>query len=199
MKAILAIIVLNSFSLWLMAVSTTTEKVDSSVEELLSQWRIAMSNSVEKGEISIEELEKMSHILINDIPADSIEKGEISVETLVMLSQWFIGMRDSVEKGEASIKNPDVYIPVGERLALYCQSYPVLESFFELKGSLGLNGAWLPEVDSMNKDPWGGFDAQWACLEGIGVGGNWGGNWGRLLILGNWGRLFRELGSAFNI
>ena len=41
--------------------------------------------------------------------------------------------------------SPKTYMPVGETLALYCQSYPLLQSLFETEHDIDLSDTWLPK------------------------------------------------------
>lgn len=51
----------------------------------------------------------------------------------------------SVRRTESALCKPETYQPVGETLALYCQSYPLLQPLFGTREEIGLNYAWLPK------------------------------------------------------
>jgi len=53
---------------------------------------------------------------------------------LLLLNPFTLGLiyaRSHIHKMEAQVQNPDVYLSVGEVLAMYCQSYPLLHKWFD--------------------------------------------------------------------
>jgi len=58
-----------------------------------------------------------------------------------------IGMSIQVTQSERYICKPDVYTPSGETLALYCQSYPLLQPLLPTNyyDQTYIDGAWIPE------------------------------------------------------
>ena len=57
---------------------------------------------------------------------------------------WLIMGGAHIAKMERYICKPEVYKPAGEAMALYCQSYPLLQAIFEEDYGVHFTGAWLP-------------------------------------------------------
>ncbi|MCL1920103.1 MAG: hypothetical protein FWG50_03350 [Kiritimatiellaeota bacterium] len=68
----------------------------------------------------------------------------LGVLVLNPFSLMFINAQYAICKSESHMRKPEVYEPVGEALALYCQSYPLLQEIFGT-GPVYLDTAWLPE------------------------------------------------------
>ena len=56
--------------------------------------------------------------------------GLLAAVFLNPVSLWLIGMAYSINKEEAALCKPEAYMSAGEILALYCQSYSLLQSYF---------------------------------------------------------------------
>jgi len=64
------------------------------------------------------------------------------------ISLWVTVGCVAIVRSDRIICTPEVYTPVGETLALYCQSYPLLQSLHKQDDSsyIWLDGAWIPDV-----------------------------------------------------
>ena len=85
------------------------------------------------------------------------------------VSLWLTSYAIRVNIMESTLRKPRVYTPVGETLALYCQSYPLLQPFFETVSEYErlLNHAWLPEElnNAVHRNGRGGFSRDFAGVE----------------------------------
>jgi len=85
------------------------------------------------------------------------------------ISLWVIAGSIRINIMESTLCKPSVYTPVGETLALYCQSYPLLQPFFEPASEYErlLNHAWLPEElnNAVPRKGRGSFSHDFAGIE----------------------------------
>jgi len=75
----------------------------------------------------------------------------LAVLFLNPINLYMISVRRFIHKTETTLRKPEVYMPIGEALVIYCQSYPLLQSLFareegECDRDIRLSGAWLPKA-----------------------------------------------------